>query len=855
MLMLKHNWFYPVILAIVVILNLTACADYPSDPRAPKSDDDNYTTKEDTFLNVPVEKGVLTNDQAKEGATLFLDTVGAIETQNGGTVNMAEDGSFSYEPPADFNGDDQGTYLVHNSKGKSDESTIFIKVTPVNDPPKPQDDQIETPIDQEVTIDALSNDVEPDGDTMAIQKVGAPDSGSVRVNVDGTLAYAPQAGHAGAVSFEYVVSDEKGGKGKAWVYINIGNTGLRNDRITVAEGQSITFPADDLLANDENGARLTVTSVGDAQNGTAVLQGDAVTYTPNPHYSGPDRFTYTAESAGGTLASALVNVTVTPIQDVPTISDISDQIIPMGGNTGAIAFRINDPDTPLNRLQVTARVDSAIPENLLADPRNPHVGIFLTSSNSNALGPGPATIRVVPRPNMLGAANITVTVTDPDENQASDSFVLTVGADGSPTISDIPDQQIDQGQSTGWLPFECSDPNTPLGNLRVVAEVTDSNPRNLIPSNGIRLSRVAGAIQVTPNPNLFGTATIRVTVRDRQGNQAFETFVVTVNPASTNTPPTISPASVPNQDWNIGGSYYLDFTIDDRETSPEDLNFSVDSSSLLVVDGSYYPIAVDRLVMRVELQALFPGSSQITVQVADQGGLSARVVFEVHVGLFLGLSQNSAKSKSPLSTGRNLNGALGASPLLQNDIYSADVNQKLTIKAGRGVLANDRDIFDQALSVTPFSNSCLTLKADGSFTYTPTKRCFNDKPPANDRQSFAYTVFNGRKSAKSTMTIVISGNQVPRVVTDGYVANGQKRLNITAAKGLLINDTDPDEQPLVIVNTGVHQTLFGGEVTIQADGSFRYISPLNFDGFDSFAYTVTDGEDSALGLAEISVTP
>ena len=858
MLMPKQHWFYPVILTVVVILNLAGCAGYPSDPRAPKSGDDTYTTKEDTFLNVPVEKGVLVNDQAKEGAAVFLDTVGKIKTQNGGTVNMAEDGSFSYEPAANFSGDDQGTYSVHNSKGKKDESTIFIKVTPVNDPPKPQDDQIETPVDQAVTIDALANDVDPDGDTMAIHKVGTPDSGTVRVNVDGTFAYTPQAGHAGAVSFEYIVSDEKDGKGKAWVYINIGTSGLTNDTITVEEGQSITFPAGDLLANDENGAQLTVTGVGDARNGTVVLEGNAITYTPGPHYSGPDRFTYTVASARGTLASAMVNVTVTPIQDLPTISDILDQVIPIGGNTGAIAFTINDPDTPLNRLRVTAGVNNADPGNLLNDPLNPNVGLFLTSSNSNELGPGPATIRVVPRPNRLGTATITVTVTDPEGNEASDSFVLTVGANGSPTISDIPAQQINQGQSTGWLPFEYSDSDTPLINLTVSADVINSNPRNLIQRNGIQLSvsnSGAGAIQVTPNPNLSGIATIRVAVRDRQGNQALDTFVVTVNPAATNTPPTISPASISNQDWNIGDSYYLDITIGDRETPPENLNFGIDSSAILVVDGSYYPIAVDRSVMRVELQALLPGSSQITIQVVDEGGLSAGVAFWVNVGGFFASSQNAAKSKLPLSTGRGLQGAMGAAPLPQNDIYSAHGNQALTIKPGRGVLANDRDRFDQTLSVAPFSNSCLTLKADGGFTYTPSNRCFNAKPPVNDKQSFAYTVFNGRKSAKAILTIVISGNQVPRVVADGYVAKGQKRLNITAAKGLLLNDIDPDDQPLSIVNVGVYDTLFGGEVTIQPDGSFSYVSPSNFDGFDSFSYTVTDGEDSAIGIAEISVTP
>jgi hypothetical protein len=101
----------------------------------------------------------------------------------------------------------------------------------------------------------------------------------------------------------------------------------------------------------------------------------------------------------------------------------------------------------------------------------------------------------------------------------------------------------------------------------------------------------------------------------------------------------------------------------------------------------------------------------------------------------------------------------------------------------------------------------------------------------------------------------VGGNQVPRAVADGYVLDGSITLNITAARGLLSNDTDPDDEPLSVVSTGVYDTLFGGEVNIQPSGSFSYTAPSNFDGFDSFTYTVSDGEDLAIGIAEISVSP
>ena len=193
MLALKQNRFGLAVVLVFTIFNLLACAGYPSDPRAPETGDDTYKAKEDEVLNVPANKGILANDNPKEGTKIFLDTA-EIETQNRGTVNLAEDGSFTYVPETNFSGQDQATYRIHNRKGKSSEGTIFFEVAPVNDPPEPQDDRRETPFNRPVTIDVLTNDVDPDaGDTLVIQNVGTPDSGSVRLNADGTLTL-PESG-------------------------------------------------------------------------------------------------------------------------------------------------------------------------------------------------------------------------------------------------------------------------------------------------------------------------------------------------------------------------------------------------------------------------------------------------------------------------------------------------------------------------------------------------------------------------------------------------------------------------------------------------------------------------------------
>jgi hypothetical protein len=61
---------------------------------------------------------------------------------------------------------------------------------------------------------------------------------------------------------------------------------------------------------------LTLSAVAAAANGTAVIQGGKVLYTPGAGYVGADGFTYTITSANGLSATGSVGVTVSPVAPV-----------------------------------------------------------------------------------------------------------------------------------------------------------------------------------------------------------------------------------------------------------------------------------------------------------------------------------------------------------------------------------------------------------------------------------------------------------------------------------------------------------------------------------------------------------
>lgn len=79
--------------------------------------------------------------------------------------------------------------------------------TPVNRAPVAQDDSIATSEGQAVAFNPLSNDSDPDGDTITVVAMGQPAHGSVSQGTGGQWTYTPAAGFSGTDSFAYTIGD------------------------------------------------------------------------------------------------------------------------------------------------------------------------------------------------------------------------------------------------------------------------------------------------------------------------------------------------------------------------------------------------------------------------------------------------------------------------------------------------------------------------------------------------------------------------------------------------------------------------------------------------------------------------
>jgi PKD repeat protein len=107
-------------------------------------------------------------------------------------------------------------------------------------------------------------------------------------------------------------------------------------------------------------------------------------------------------------------------------------------------------------------------------------------------------------------------------------------------------------------------------------------------------------------------------------------------------------------------------------------------------------------------------------------------------------------------------------------------------------------------------------------------------------------------SVTHAVTVTAPANRAPTPVGDTYPGTAGQPLTADAASGVLVNDSDPDNNPLTVESNT--QPAQGGLVTVHQDGSFEYFPGAAAPGTqDTFSYTVTDGSLTASATVTINI--
>jgi len=175
-------------------------------------------------------------------------------------------------------------------------------------------------------------------------------------------------------------------------------------------------------------------------------------------------------------------------------------------------------------------------------------------------------------------------------------------------------------------------------------------------------------------------------------------------------------------------------------------------------------------------------------------------------------------------------------PVATDDAFITDEDVILNI-AAPGVLINDSDLDGDILSailLTSTSNGTIEQNVDGSFSYTPDINF-------NGTDSYTYQACDSSGLCDdAVVSITINPvNDAPNAIDDNYITNQGVEM-IVSAPGVLENDIDVDGDALS-VSTFNATSVNGGNVSMNPDGSFTYTPASNFAGFDSFEYSISDG--------------
>ena len=173
----------------------------------------------------------------------------------------------------------------------------------------------------------LSNDTDPDGDTLRISSFTQGTKGAVSKTTT-HMVYSPTTGSVGADTFTYTVSDPLGSQGTATVTLNIVSAAPIAQSLSIVDGESntlIIIPVSDLLVgatdSDGNDANITFHSVAgrstllpaaSADNVSATADGLNVLYNPPTDVTGEDGFTFNIQDEDTEIGVGTVSIIVNP---------------------------------------------------------------------------------------------------------------------------------------------------------------------------------------------------------------------------------------------------------------------------------------------------------------------------------------------------------------------------------------------------------------------------------------------------------------------------------------------------------------------------------------------------------------
>ncbi|WP_436525864.1 Ig-like domain-containing protein [Actinoplanes sp. HUAS TT8] len=276
----------------------------------PVAEDDTFLVQGEQSLNV-----VANDHDPNTGQALSVLSAGPAAH---GTVVVDGPLTVRYTPAAGFT-TDTFAYVLTDDLGGTDIATVTVGVDfpPLPLPPIARPDHALGLAGQPIDVDVLANDVSMVAGGLTITSVGTPIKGSAAA-AGGKVRYAAPSGWSGEEIFRYVVTDARGSTAASTVTVTVGvPPGVPDKSLVTPPGQPVSVA---LPGIDGQGRPVAERRITQPAHGQARLNADgSVTYTPDPGFTGEDRFTYVIVDADGNVAEGMI-VVIVPSDTSPSQS-------------------------------------------------------------------------------------------------------------------------------------------------------------------------------------------------------------------------------------------------------------------------------------------------------------------------------------------------------------------------------------------------------------------------------------------------------------------------------------------------------------------------------------------------------
>ncbi|WP_269142619.1 Ig-like domain-containing protein [Sulfitobacter mediterraneus] len=746
------------------------------------------------FSNLPATGAVLILGLAEEDQTLTAD-VSTVADRDGGADMLSyqwlRDGAAitqnGTEPTYTLGDADVGSAIslrisFVDGLGKLETLTSLatLPVLNINDAPEAIDDITSGNEDEVLKVNVLANDTDDDGGTLTILSVSQGISGAVAINDDGTVSYTPDAEFSGTDSFTYTLVDDEGIEDSATVSVTI----------NAVNDAPLTQP-DSITLDEESFSTVDVLG-NDSDIDSTVIAIDLADFAPQLSDSGKATVTKISTTTFGVEGTANAFGTDTFTYTVIDSDGAS--------STAILTITLNNtPDAPTPQNDRYFEPEDTVQIfDVLANDTDPDGDALTLVSVTNgafvqAVVTADGRIEVTPVLDTTGVQTLSYVVRDAGGLESSAEVEINYLP-----FNDAPIAANDTVQTDEDVAID----------INVTANDTDIDDAVLTiktfpaeTDHGELVDLGDGVLRYTPDANYNGTDSFTYTVEDAAGLTSTATVSITIDPVN-DAPRVFGDTSSGEEDI----IQTIDVILNDRDDDS-------DSFSVVSAQGGNFTSAEVNLDGTVSVTPFpdFEGTDIVTYRVEDAEG--AQSTGEITVTF-------TPVNDAPTAVDDVLTGLEGGPfriSVLGNDFDIDATPDDFVLQSFTQGALGSVSIFEGGLEYTP---------AGGNIDFFGT-------------DSFTYTIVDGEgATGTATVSVVIENvNDVPLAINDLFSAASDQ----SAVLDVLANDFDVDN-PKADLSIVDFTQPGSGTVVLNGDGTFTYTSEAGFLGFDTFSYTITDGD-------------